>query len=41
MDMAGIHMVDDTMVKVEQVKREHEGVVLAKHRTEDEVERHR
>jgi hypothetical protein len=38
MHMACIHMVEDMTTEVEWVEREHEHVVLVKHRTDDGVE---
>jgi hypothetical protein len=41
MDREDSGMGENMMVEVEVVEREHEGVVLAKHWTNDGVERHR
>jgi hypothetical protein len=38
-DTAGIHMVEDTMMEVERVEREHRGMVLVKHRIDELIER--
>jgi hypothetical protein len=34
-------MVEDTMMEVERVEREHRGMVLVKHRIDDGAERNR
>jgi hypothetical protein len=43
LEVEGIDMIEDTMaeVDVEVVEREHEGVVLVKHWTDNGAERHR
>jgi hypothetical protein len=43
LEVEGIDMIEDTMteVDVDVVEREHEGVVLVKHWTDNGAERHR
>jgi uncharacterized protein YhfF len=43
LEVEGIDMIEDTMAEVdlEVVEREHEGVVLVKHWTDNGAERHR